>query len=83
MLSSETCASGNNLTEASHIIFADVLNANKTRTRDIESQAIGRAIRLGQNKPVVIKRLIMNNTIEEDYFKTNRYDMRELQFGDV
>jgi SNF2 family DNA or RNA helicase len=83
MLSSETCASGNNLTEASHIIFADVLNANKERTRDIEGQAIGRAVRLGQNKPVLIKRLIMKNTIEEEYFKKNRYDMQDLQMGEA
>jgi SNF2 family DNA or RNA helicase len=79
MLSSETCASGSNLTEASHIIFVDVINAEKSQSRDIETQAIGRAVRLGQSKCVVVKRLIMSNTIEADYYEMNKYDIMELQ----
>tara|TARA_B100000902_G_scaffold356783_2_gene370720 strand:+ start:936 stop:5474 length:4539 start_codon:yes stop_codon:yes gene_type:complete len=80
MLSSETCSSGNNLTEATHIIFADVMNATPERTKDIETQAIGRAVRLGQKKPVIIKRLIMEDTIESSYYQKNKYDMKDLQF---
>ena len=83
MLSSETCSSGNNLTEATHIIFTDIMNASPERTKDIETQAIGRAVRLGQKKPVIIKRLIMENTIESAYYENNKYDMKDLQFQKI
>jgi SNF2 family DNA or RNA helicase len=79
MLSSERCSSGSNLTEASHIIFADVINGDATTTKDMESQAIGRAVRIGQKKPVVVKRIIMQNTIEEEFYTKNKYDMLDLQ----
>lgn len=75
MLSSETSASGNNLTEANNIIFVDVLNADKQKTMDIEAQAIGRAVRLGQKKPVKITRFIMKDTIEETTHKKNYYSL--------
>lgn len=78
MLSSETSASGNNLTEANHIIFVDVINADQNKTQSIETQAIGRAVRLGQLKPVTIKRLIMKNTVEEEYYTKNKYDIKSL-----
>ena len=79
MLSSERSSSGSNLTEATHIILADVINGDKSYTKDIESQAIGRAVRIGQKKPVIIKRFIMENTIEEEYYNKNKYDMTDLQ----
>jgi SNF2 family DNA or RNA helicase len=78
MLSSERCSSGSNLTEASHIIFADVVNGTPEVTKDIESQAIGRAVRIGQKKPVVLKLLIMKETIEEEFYNKNKYDMTDL-----
>lgn len=71
LLSSESCASGSNLTEATHIILLDSINTTKDNANAIESQAIGRAVRLGQNKNVVVNRLIMQNTIEHDYFTRN------------
>ena len=37
----------------------------------IEEQAIGRAVRLGQTKKVIVNRLIMRNTIEHDYYIRN------------
>ena len=77
MLSSETSASGNNLTEANHIIFIDVLNADKIKSRNIEAQAIGRAVRLGQKKPVKIVRFITKNTIEETTYNANKYNIIE------
>ena len=79
MLSSERSSSGSNLTEATHIIFADVINGNAETTKDIESQAIGRAVRIGQKKPVTVKRILMKNTIEEDIYLKNKYDMMDLQ----
>ena len=70
MLSSESCSSGSNLTEASHIILLDTINADNIETvKAIEEQAIGRAVRLGQTKRVEVIRLIMKNTIEHDYYK--------------
>jgi SNF2 family DNA or RNA helicase len=79
MLSSETAASGSNLTEASHIIFVNVMNATKDETLALEVQCIGRSIRLGQKKHVVLKRFIMENTVEQEYFEKNKYDIRTLQ----
>ena len=75
----ERSSSGSNLTEATHIIFADVVYGNAQTTKDIESQAIGRAVRIGQKKPVTVKRMIMKNTIEEDLYNKNKYDMMDLQ----
>ena len=75
MLSSENSNSGSNLTEASHIIMVDVLNMDKLETREVETQAIGRAVRLGQKKPVKIVRLVTQNTIESEYYTKNKYPL--------
>ena len=75
MLSSENSNSGSNLTEASHIIMVDVLNMDKSGTQEVETQAIGRAVRLGQKKPVKIVRLITQNTIESEYYEKNKYSL--------
>ena len=37
----------------------------------IEEQAIGRAVRLGQSHQVQVKRLVMRDTIEHDYYCRN------------
>ena len=79
MLSSEKCNSGSNLTEANHIIMADVLNADSHVTRDVEAQAIGRAVRLGQKRPVTVTRLVTKNTVEQEWYDKNKYDIREMQ----
>ena len=71
MLSSDTCCSGSNLTEASHIILLDTVNGNKEHAKAVEEQAIGRAARLGQMKNVEVFRLIMKDTIEEEYYNSN------------
>ena len=75
MLSSENSNSGSNLTEASHIIMVDVLNMDKQETREVETQAIGRAVRLGQKKPVKVVRLVTQNTIESEYYEKNKYSL--------
>ena len=79
MLSSEKANSGSNLTEANNIIMIDVPNASKEVTRDMEAQAIGRAVRLGQKRPVTVTRLITKNTIEMETYNNNKYDIREMQ----
>ena len=80
MISSEKAASGMNLTEANHIIFADVINGGEQMTKNVESQAIGRAVRIGSKLPAKIIRLIMRNTIENEYYDKNKYDMACHQF---
>ena len=80
MLSSERANSGCNLTEANNILFVDVINADANKTKEIESQAIGRAVRIGQKHPVKITRLIMKDTVEEEYYNKNKYDMSCHQF---
>jgi len=79
MLSSEHSNSGSNLTEASHIILVDVLNMDAEQTKAVESQAIGRAVRLGQNKPVKVVRLITRGTVEDEYYNKNKYDIISIQ----
>ena len=79
MLSSENSNSGSNLTEASHVILVDVLNMDKKQSMDVESQAIGRAVRLGQQKPVKVIRLITRNTVEEETYNKNKYDIKSIQ----
>ena len=71
LLSSDKAASGLNLTEANHIILMDTLNNDPDTSKIIESQAIGRAVRIGQTKNVQVKRFIMANTIEEEFY--NKY----------
>ena len=71
LLSSEKAASGLTLTEANHIVLIDTLNTDKESSQIIEQQAIGRAVRIGQTQNVQVKRLIMNDTIEYDFYQQN------------
>ena len=79
LLSSESANSGSNLTEANYIVMIDVLYDNIEKVKAMESQAIGRAVRLGQKLPVKVVRFITRGTVEEDHFNTNRYDLSILQ----
>lgn len=79
MLSSEHSNSGSNLTEASHIILVDVLNMSGEQSKQVETQAIGRAVRLGQRKPVRVVRLITQETIESETYEKNKYDIMSIQ----
>lgn len=71
LMSSDKSPSGLNLTEASYIILLDTLNTTKEESEIIETQAIGRAVRIGQTKNVDVRRFIMRNTIEHDYYIRN------------
>jgi SNF2 family DNA or RNA helicase len=72
LLSADRANSGTNLIEASCIILLDthLINDYKYR-KDVEKQAIGRAVRLGQKKHVKVIRFIMKNTIEQVYLNKN------------
>lgn len=68
LLSADRSNSGTNLTEANHIILLDThLIPDMVTRKNIEKQAIGRAVRLGQKKNVQVVRFIMKNTIEQMY----------------
>jgi SNF2 family DNA or RNA helicase len=73
-LSSENCASGINLTSANKIILIEPIYGSKEYRKDIENQAIGRADRIGQKRPIEIIRFIIEDTIEHDIFNENKID---------
>ena len=52
----------------------DTLNTTKEKAQIIEEQAIGRAVRIGQKDEVLVKRFIMRNSIEHDYYIRNITD---------
>lgn len=68
MLSLSNSASGTNLTEASHIIFVEPINTSYDEMKAIESQAIGRACRLGQNNKIKVIRILTQETIEQEIY---------------
>jgi SNF2 family DNA or RNA helicase len=68
LLSLEHSASGTNLTEASHIFFIEPIDDTKETIKKIESQAISRAVRLGQKQVVEVIRILCRDTIEEEIY---------------
>lgn len=68
MLSSKNSASGINLTVANKIIFLEPIYGKEEYRKNIEYQAIGRADRLGQTRPIDIYRFIIKDTIEQDIY---------------
>jgi SWI/SNF-related matrix-associated actin-dependent regulator of chromatin subfamily A3 len=69
MLSLKNAASGTNLTEATHILFIEPINASSEECRAIEGQAIGRACRVGQKNKVNVMRILIQNSIEEEIYR--------------
>lgn len=65
LLSSRNAASGINLTIANKIILLEPIYGNQEYRHNIESQAVGRADRIGQKNPIEIYRFIIKDTIEE------------------
>lgn len=67
-------ASGANLTVANHIIFLSPLKtATQAQFEATETQAIGRAVRYGQTKPMVwIHRIFAMDTVDVDIMKKRR-----------
>jgi SNF2 family DNA or RNA helicase len=64
LMSFNKTASGTNLIEASHVIFADPLDRSATEAKAIEAQAIGRAQRQGQTQEVTVVRFLVADSIE-------------------
>lgn len=69
LLSSDSCSSGSNLTEANHIFLLDGVGKDIHDAKAIEEQAIGRAKRIGQNKVVHVHRFVIKDTIEDEFYK--------------
>ncbi|ARF09007.1 DEAD/SNF2-like helicase [Catovirus CTV1] len=74
MLSSESAASGTNLTKASQVILLDPVYGTYEFRKNTEWQAVGRAHRMGQTKEVKVVRFIVKNTVEEEIYKMNQAD---------
>jgi SNF2 family DNA or RNA helicase len=74
MLSSESAASGTNLTKATKVILLDPIRGSYEFRKNMEGQAIGRAHRMGQTKQVEVVRFIVKNTIEEDIYNENKQE---------
>jgi SNF2 family DNA or RNA helicase len=71
MLSLKNAASGTNLTEATHIFFVEPINASKEESIAIESQAIARACRVGQKQQIMLMRILIEKSIEENIYRKN------------
>lgn len=72
MLSSESAASGTNLTKAKNVILLDPVYGTYEYRRNTEWQAIGRAYRMGQTQEVNVVRFIVRNTVEENIYNMNK-----------
>lgn len=70
MLSLKNAASGTNLTEATHIFFIEPINASREECRAIEGQAIARACRVGQKQKIMLLRVLIEKTIEEEIYRS-------------
>jgi SNF2 family DNA or RNA helicase len=73
-LSSENCASGINLTSANKIILIEPIYGTLEYRKDIENQAIGRADRIGQKRPIEVIRFIIKDTLEHEILIDNEID---------
>ena len=71
MLSSRNAASGINLTVANKILLLEPVYGDETYRENIESQAVGRADRIGQKREIEVVRFIIKDTIEEDIINNN------------
>lgn len=78
MLSSRNAASGINLTCANKIILLEPIYGTNEYRQNIESQAIGRADRIGQERSIEVYKFIIQDTIEEDLLN-NTMDDRKIK----
>ena len=67
VLSLRSGAVGINLTSANHVVLME-----PTFNPAMERQAIGRAYRLGQSRPVTVHRLVAENTIDRHIIETRK-----------
>lgn len=70
MLSTDSTASGTNLTKANKVIFIDPVDGPIKYIQQTEWQAIGRIYRIGQLSSIEIVRFIIKDTVEEEIYKS-------------
>lgn len=78
MLSSESSASGTNLTKAKNVILLDPVVGTYEYRRNTEWQAIGRAHRMGQQHKVNVIRFVVKGTVEEEIYNVNNSENKKL-----
>jgi len=69
LLSAKAKASGANLQCASHVVLLDPVGESAEHGVALEQQAIGRAVRLGQNKKVMVTRFCVSETLEAKLYE--------------
>ena len=68
LLSAQSKASGANLQCATQVVLLDPAGSSPEHGSTLEEQAIGRAVRMGQERPVMVTRFCVTGTIEEQLF---------------
>jgi hypothetical protein len=66
LMSARSKASGANLQVATHVILLDPAGLSAAHGAALEQQAIGRAVRMGQTRPVTVTRFCVDGTLEAD-----------------
>jgi hypothetical protein len=69
LLSAQSKASGANLQCATHVILLDPAGSSAEHGSTLEEQAIGRAVRMGQERPVTVTRFCVKGTLEAALFR--------------
>lgn len=69
LLSAQAKASGANLQCATSVILLDPAGSSAKHGAALEQQAIGRAVRMGQDRPVTVTRFCVTGTMEETLFQ--------------
>ncbi|KAL3942391.1 MAG: hypothetical protein SGARI_000285 [Bacillariaceae sp.] len=69
LLSAQSKASGANLQCATHVVLLDPAGQSAEHGSTLEEQAIGRAVRMGQEKSVTVTRFCVVDTLEEKMFQ--------------
>ena len=70
LLSLANNASGTHLPVATHIVLVDPVVGTQENAKALDSQAIARAHRIGQNRTVVAVRFIVKDSIEQDDYQS-------------
>ena len=69
LLSAQAKASGANLQCATHVVLLDPSGSSSEHGATLEKQAIGRAVRMGQDNSVRVVRFCVRDTIEEQLYE--------------
>ena len=69
LLSSTSRASGTNLQCANHVVFLEPPGTNPSDALAIETQAVGRTLRIGQERLVHVTYFVMEGTVESEIYE--------------